>query len=139
MLLFAILCGAMFTLSRMSLSYDFHFERRAVLEHATMSLAQGMAEELQFHTADWWSADPAAEGEGSLSIAAPPMKFAYRVVPLAERAGFVRLSVWGEYDGAARSDKNMAWSLSMDIASGDVRWVDIAFGSPDAHVLWPEN
>jgi Tfp pilus assembly protein PilV len=156
MLLFAILCAAMFTLSHMSMTYDLYFERRTVLEHATVSMASAMALKLN----DWsgpgkylWTAnDDDKTGNGSLIVDAstfgaaysgPVMKFTFRITPEGTgKEDYLLLSVWGEYAGAsAAGNRNMAWLVSMDVPksplpAGRAELLDIAFGSPDAHILW---
>jgi hypothetical protein len=157
MLLFAILCVAMFTLSHISMTYDLYFERRTVLEHATVSVANAMARKLN----DWsgpgkslWT-DPSdtAGGEGSLLVGAsalggsgPAMKFSFQVTPKGTgKENYLLLSVRGEYaETPAGGNGNMAWLVSMDVPKSPLpadkaELLDIAFGSPDAHVLWTKQ
>ncbi|MDR1649018.1 MAG: hypothetical protein LBR71_02050 [Synergistaceae bacterium] len=155
MLLFALLCAAMFTLSRMSMTYDLYFERRTVLEHATVSMANAMARKLN----DWsgpgkylWTTDNNGIGDGSLVVdsstfgaaySGPAMKFTFRITPEGTgKENYLLLSVWGEYAGASASgNRDMVWLVSMDVPKSPLpadrtELLDIAFGSPDAHILW---
>ncbi|MDR2174343.1 MAG: hypothetical protein LBO82_00205 [Synergistaceae bacterium] len=150
MLLFAILCVAMFTLSHMGMAYDLYFERRAVLEHATVSMATALARKLNEWSGTgkplWEDSEDDKEGSGFLNVGDPAMKFTFRIVPpkATGRKDYLRLSVWGEYAGTAAENRNMAWLVSLDVPKSPLshdktELLDLAFGSPDAHVLWKRD
>jgi hypothetical protein len=116
MLLFMVLCAGMLALSRMNVSHVVFFERRNVLEQATLSLAQALADEIAEHASAWWAGDPAALGRGELGVDSgmgldvPKMKFTYNVTP--GNPDFYTLFVRGEYAG---STQDAAWGVSLDI------------------------
>jgi hypothetical protein len=149
----------MFTLSHMSTTYDLYFEQRTILEHATMSMASTLAAKLNDWSGDgrqlWTSASDLEEGNGSLIVdkslfgatySGAAMKFTFRVIPPATtgRAGYLLLSVRGEYSVPTVTNSDMVWLVSMDVAKSPLskdktEWLDIAFGSPDAHLLWTKE
>jgi hypothetical protein len=159
MMLFAILCVSMFTLSHMSTTYDLYFEQRTILEHATLSMANTLAMKLNDWSGDgkqlWTDPSDLEEGNGSLVVdkslfgstySGLPMKFTFQIIPPATtgRAGYLRLSVRGEYSIPTVTNSDMAWLVSMDVAKWPLskdktEWLDIAFGSPDARPLWTKE
>jgi hypothetical protein len=131
MLLFMILCVGTLALSQMNVSHVVFFERRNVLEQATLSLAQALAEEITRNADAWWAGDSAAAGKGTLDVDSrmgqniPKMKFTYHVTP--GKLDSYLLFVRGEYANLAKLDKDAIWGVSLDIypkASGklSVRW-----------------
>jgi hypothetical protein len=128
MLLFMILCVGMLALSQMNVSHVTFFERRNVLEQATLSLAQTLADQVVENEKAWWSGAPAEVGRGTLIVDSsmgpdvPKMKFTYTVSP--DKPDTYVLFVRGEYAG---SSTDAIWGVSLDIypkASGRllVRW-----------------
>jgi hypothetical protein len=119
MLLFMILCVGMLGLSRMNVSHVVFFERRNVLEQATLSLAQTLADEIADNANSWWTANPAAVGKGELSVGPgtgpdiPRMKFTYEVTPSTSNS--YALFVRGEYAQHAESFRDTIWGVSLDI------------------------
>ncbi|MDR3230969.1 MAG: hypothetical protein LBT65_05990 [Synergistaceae bacterium] len=120
-LIFVVLCTAMFSLAQMNIGYDTFFERRSILEQATLSLAQTLADSLVENANTWWPAGLNAEGTGELSVdssslsGVPGMKFSYRVTPHGSRSYI--LFVRGEYAAAASGTKQdkTVWGVSLDI------------------------
>jgi hypothetical protein len=128
MLLFMILCAGMLALSEINVSHVTFFERRNVLEQATLSLAQTLADEIVKNASAWWASDPNSVGTGKLVVDSsvnpnvPKMKFTYNVSP--DKSPPYVLFVRGEYEGLS---KGAIWGVSLDIypgASGKllVRW-----------------
>jgi hypothetical protein len=172
MMLFAILCVSMFTLSHMSVTYDLHFEQRSILQHATMSFANALAVKVsdwaspashRYPISVWWKDNGWEEAKGSLTVdkstfrpihsdtygssagstySGPPMRFSFHIYPskIIDKDGFVRLSVKGEFLDPTVTTKNMAWFVSLDVTKDrspkEMEWQDIAFGSPDAKLIW---
>ena len=131
MLLFMILCVGMLGLSRMDVSHVVFFERRNVLEQATLSLAETLAGEIANNGSVWWAADPAALGKGELNVDSgtgpgiPKMKFTYEATCKGSNA--YTLFVRGEYAVKHSESLNDAiWGVSLDISSTSgkplVRW-----------------
>jgi hypothetical protein len=118
MLVFMILCAGTLVLSQMNVSHVTFFERRNVLEQATLSLAQTLADEILENANLWWSLDPTAAGKGELGVDSginpdiPKMKFTYEVSPDKFRSYI--LFVRGEYVSSGFS-KNAIWGVSLDI------------------------
>jgi hypothetical protein len=114
MFFFAILCGAVFGMAQMNVTYNAFFERRGVLEQATLTFAEGLAEVVKANAANWWSSGNAALGSGEYimpSIAgSPPMQFTYVISP--DRNKVYKLFVKGEYSDP---QANVAWGVSVDI------------------------
>jgi Flp pilus assembly protein TadG len=147
MMLFAILCVSMFTLSHMSLNYDLYFERRAAMEHATISMASALSRRLQeLISNDTDEARDIAEGNGFLLLnstsfdsayTGPAMKFTFDVTTSSDR---LLLFVKGEYEGAWVKNDNIAWRVLVDVAKtpgANNEIQDIAFGLADPPVsLW---
>jgi hypothetical protein len=116
MLLFMILCVGMLALSQMNVSHVVFFERRNILEQATLSLAQVLADEILENSEDWWKGAPNAEGKGELDVDSrmgpdfPNMKFTYQVTP--GKVNSYLLHVRGEY---ANSSGEAIWGVSLDV------------------------
>jgi hypothetical protein len=116
MLLFMIFSAGMLALSRMNVSHVIFFERRNVLEQATLSLAQALADEIVENASVWWAGDPTATGKGELNVHSglgldiPKMKFTYSVIP--DKPDAYILFVRGEYSD---SSNDAIWGVSLDI------------------------
>jgi hypothetical protein len=128
MLLFMALSAGMFALSQMNVSHVIFFERRNVLEQATLSLAQALADHVVERSNVWRNLAPDAIGNGILNLDSgieaniPEMKFTYSVSP--DKFNSYLLFVRGEY---ANSSEDVIWEVSLDIhpkASKEllVRW-----------------
>jgi hypothetical protein len=121
MLLFMILCMGMFELSQMNVSYVTFFERRNVLEQATLSLAQTLADEILDNANGGWATGLTAVGKGELNVNSsispniPKMKFTYEVAPDTSKPKAYVLFVRGEYAPSPDSYKGTIWGVSVDI------------------------
>ena len=117
MFFFAILCGAVFGMAQMNVSYNFFFERRGVLEQATLTFAESLAEVVKANAASWWSGGSAANpGNGEYTVSPiagePSMKFSYVISP--DKKKIYKLFVRGEY--ADPGKENIAWGVSVYIS-----------------------
>jgi hypothetical protein len=124
MFFFAILCGAVFGMAQMNVTYNVFFERRGVLEQATLTFAESLAEIVKANAASWWSGGNAALGSGDCTVSSiagsPPMQFTYVISP--DKNKVYKLFVKGEYAGPQAND-NVVWGVSVDIraaSSADV-------------------
>ncbi|MDR1977908.1 MAG: hypothetical protein LBQ42_04165 [Synergistaceae bacterium] len=123
MTLFTALCVAMLSLSQMNARFNLFFERRSILEQATLSLAQELADEIVANADAWWAAEPNKEGKGELNVNAsalpgvPQMKFTYVVTPKTATLKGNRyvLFVRGEYAAAGKKADDTVWGVSLDI------------------------
>jgi hypothetical protein len=121
MFFFAVLSGAVFGMAQMSAAYYSFFERRSVLEQATLTFAGSLAETVRDNAADWWSGGSApASGDYTVSVTAdaPAMRFTYVISPDGNK--IYKLFVRGEYAGRAYSDPNaepIACGVSVDIST----------------------
>jgi Tfp pilus assembly protein PilV len=118
MFFFAILCGAVFGMAQMNVTYNSFFERRGVLEQATLTFAESLAETVKDNAASWWSgADVSALGNGVYTVppiaGARPMKFTYVISP--DKGRIYRLFVKGEYTDSDAED--ITWGVSVDIST----------------------
>ncbi|MDR1377048.1 MAG: hypothetical protein LBJ22_06020 [Synergistaceae bacterium] len=131
MLLFMILCVGMLALSGMNMSHVTFFERRNVLEQATLSLAQALADEIVENSRVWWISAPAAMGTGVLVVDSglepnvPKMKFTYSVSP--DQSPSYALFVRGEYEGLS---KGAIWGVSVDIYPEAAKKLSIRWSKP---------
>ena len=124
MFFFAILCGAVFGMAQMNVMYNSFFERRGVLEQATLTFAESLAEVVKANAASWLSGGSAANlGNGVYTMppiaGEPSMKFTYVISP--DRKKTYKLFVRGEY--ADPGKENITWGVSVDVnlaSSADV-------------------
>ena len=117
MFFFAILCGAVFGMAQMNVMYNSFFERRGVLEQATLTFAESLAEVVKTNAASWWPSGSTANlGSGEYIMPPiadePSMKFTYVISP--DRKKTYKLFVRGEY--ADPGKENITWGVSVDIS-----------------------
>jgi hypothetical protein len=126
MLLFVILCGTVIGMAQMNVAYYSFFEHRGILEQATLTFAETLAESVKVNSEDWWPGGDPSPGSGECAppaaLGAFPMKFTYVISPDKD---VYSLFVQGEYSPSQPNDA--AWGVSVDISrtsSADV-WSEI--------------
>ncbi|MDR3265146.1 MAG: hypothetical protein LBT15_03945 [Synergistaceae bacterium] len=122
MLVFTLLCVAMLSLSQMNMRYSVFFERRSILEQATLSWAQTMGDVLAENANAWWSVhSPDVTGKGALDVDSktapgiPGMRFTWTVTP---HSGAYALFVQGRYITPGTKADDTVWAVSMDVYPG---------------------
>ncbi|MDR1978275.1 MAG: hypothetical protein LBQ42_06030 [Synergistaceae bacterium] len=127
-LLLMVFSGGVLSMSQANLFHGVIFERRQILEQATLSLAHGLADEIAANADSWWPAHSSQgssqEGKGAFHVdssviqGAPQMRFHYTITPRG--VGSYVLLVRGEYLTATAPGTEVevaAWDVSMDIST----------------------
>jgi hypothetical protein len=123
-LVFTLFCMAMFSLSQMNMHYSIFFERRCILEQATLSWAQTMGDVLAENANAWWSVYSSdVTGKGVLDVDSkiapgiPGMRFTWTVTP---HSGAYALFVQGKYATSGTKVDGTVWSVSIDVYPGSL-------------------
>jgi hypothetical protein len=127
MLFFAIVCVTVIGLARMNVNYYFFFERRGILEQATLTFAESLAKNVKANAEDWWNSGAIkTQGDGEYIVSGDmtdgqPMRFTYVVSP--DKDLIYKLFVRGERDD---SKDDVAWGVWIDIdaSSKDITSAD---------------
>jgi hypothetical protein len=114
-LFFSIICVAVLGLAQMNVVHYSFFERRGIVEQATLTFAESMAKSVRANSADWWPAGSGEQGNGEYVISGEmtggsPIRFTYAVSP--DESDVYKLFVKGERED---SDEKIALGVSVDI------------------------
>jgi hypothetical protein len=112
---FSIICVSVFGLAQMNVGYYSFFERRDIVEQATLTFAESLAESVRTNAAAWWPGGSGGQGNGAYTLSeemsgGSPIQFNYVVSP--DKIDVYKLFVKGERED---SGEKIAWGVSVDI------------------------